>query len=98
MLTAAVQKKSESRTIGAHRNIDPPISIVDKMTPIESPLIHRKTSCACGGGCPRCQSILTIQAKLKIGAPDDKYEQEADRIAEQVMRMPEPAAIQRNPG
>ncbi len=29
-----------------------------------------------------------IQAKLKINAPGDKYEQEADRIAEQVMRMP----------
>ena len=31
-----------------------------------------------------------IQAKLKIGPPGDKYEQEADRVAEQVMRMPEP--------
>jgi hypothetical protein len=31
-----------------------------------------------------------IQAKLKIGEPNDKYEQEADRVAEQVMRMPEP--------
>jgi len=31
-----------------------------------------------------------IQPKLKIGAPNDKYEQEADRVAEQVMRMPEP--------
>jgi len=31
-----------------------------------------------------------IQAKLKIGRPDDKYEQEADRVAEQVMRMSEP--------
>jgi hypothetical protein len=30
-----------------------------------------------------------IQAKLKIGQPNDKYEQEADRIAEAVMRMPE---------
>ena len=30
-----------------------------------------------------------IQAKLKIGQPGDKYEQEADRIAQQVMRMPE---------
>ncbi len=30
-----------------------------------------------------------IQAKLKIGQPGDKYEQEADRVAEQVMRMPE---------
>ena len=31
-----------------------------------------------------------IQAKLKIGQPGDKYEQEADRVAEQVMSMPEP--------
>ena len=33
-----------------------------------------------------------IQAKLKIGQSNDKYEQEAERIAEQVMRMPEPSA------
>ena len=32
----------------------------------------------------------TIQAKLTIGQPNDKYEQEADRVAEQVMSMPEP--------
>ncbi len=31
-----------------------------------------------------------IQAKFKISQPGDKYEQEADRVAEQVMRMPEP--------
>lgn len=31
-----------------------------------------------------------IQPKLKISAPGDKYEQEADRVAEQVMRMPAP--------
>ena len=31
-----------------------------------------------------------VQAKLKIGQPNDKYEQEADRVADQVMRMPEP--------
>jgi Domain of unknown function (DUF4157) len=30
-----------------------------------------------------------IQAKLRIGAPNDKYEQEADRVADHVMRMPE---------
>ncbi len=35
-------------------------------------------------------SVLPIQAKLKIGQPNDKYEQEADRVAEQVMRMPDP--------
>lgn len=30
-----------------------------------------------------------IQTKLIIGQPNDRYEQEADRVAEQVMRMPE---------
>lgn len=31
-----------------------------------------------------------LQAKLKIGQPNDIYEQEADRVADQVMQMPEP--------
>lgn len=31
-----------------------------------------------------------IQTKLAINKPGDEYEQEADRVAEQVMRMPEP--------
>jgi len=52
------------------------------------PLLQRK--CACGGGCPRCKDELGIQTKLKISEPGDKYEQEADRIADEVMRMPEP--------
>ena len=34
--------------------------------------------------------FFPIQAKLKIGQPNDKYEQEADRVAEQVMRTPDP--------
>jgi len=31
-----------------------------------------------------------IQAKLIVGQPGDVYEQEADRVADEVMRMPEP--------
>ncbi|MFQ5814820.1 MAG: DUF4157 domain-containing protein [Anaerolineae bacterium] len=31
-----------------------------------------------------------IQAKLTINQPNDRYEQEADRVAEAVMRMPDP--------
>ncbi len=31
-----------------------------------------------------------LQAKLTVGAPHDVYEQEADQVAETVMRMPEP--------
>jgi hypothetical protein len=34
--------------------------------------------------------VAGIQAKLRIGQSNDIYEQEADRVAEQVMRMPEP--------
>ncbi len=37
-----------------------------------------------------------IQAKLKVGQPGDKYEQEADEVAETISRMPEPG-INRKP-
>lgn len=32
----------------------------------------------------------TIQAKIAIGSPDDRYEREADRVAEQVTRLSSP--------
>ena len=38
-----------------------------------------------------------LQAKLIIGRPNDIYEQEADRVADRVMRMSEPA-MQLKPG
>ena len=31
-----------------------------------------------------------IQRRIEIGEPDDRFEQEADRVADQVMRMPDP--------
>ena len=34
-----------------------------------------------------------LQTKLTVNQPGDRYEQEADRVAEQVMRMPDPATI-----
>jgi outer membrane protein OmpA-like peptidoglycan-associated protein len=39
----------------------------------------------------RLASSSFIQAKLQISTPGDPSEQEADRVAESVMRMPEPA-------
>ena len=36
----------------------------------------------------------TLQAKLRIGQPGDRYEQEADRVADAVMRMPEPGELE----
>jgi uncharacterized protein DUF4157 len=57
-------------------------------------LVQRK--CACGGGdsspC-HCEeqddnAQLGIQPKLTVNEPGDQYEQEADRVADQVMRTP----------
>jgi len=36
----------------------------------------------------------TVQPKLTIGQPNDQYEQEADRVADQVMSMPDSATQQ----
>jgi len=38
---------------------------------------------------------LVVQKSLAIGAVDDPLEREADQMADQVMRMPEPSLIQR---
>lgn len=35
-----------------------------------------------------------VQAELSVSQPGDRYEQEADRVAEQVMRMPDSDAMQ----
>jgi hypothetical protein len=37
--------------------------------------------------------VAGIQAKLVVGQPGDIYEQEADRVADAVMRMPEPEVL-----
>ncbi len=47
--------------------------------------------CACGGSCPTCASKMDnqqVQPKLTVGPAHDIYEQEADRVADAVMRMP----------
>jgi hypothetical protein len=40
---------------------------------------------------------VPIQPKLKVSEPDDVYEQEADRVADTVMRMPEPMIQRKAP-
>jgi hypothetical protein len=39
---------------------------------------------------------LSLQRKLAISQPNDPYEQEADRVAERVMRMPAPSGCGQN--
>src|SRR4051794_26031082 len=36
---------------------------------------------------------ISLQTKLIINQPGDAYEQEADRVADQVMRMPDSVAL-----
>jgi hypothetical protein len=88
--------KGNRKSPPAIKNTTTPTSRHLNISPFEAPLVQRSSSCACGGGCPRCSNNTPIQAKLRIGRPGDKYEQEADRIADQIMRMPEPG-LQREP-
>ena len=60
--------------------------------PGRSSLLQRK--CACGsptstlnGECAECKSKRRLQTKLAIGASNDPLEQEADRVADQVMTL-----------
>ena len=57
--------------------------------PFEGVVLQCKGACPCGGGCPTCQSA---RSSLTISEPDDAYEQEADRVAGEVMRMPDGAS------
>ncbi len=57
-------------------------------------------NCACGnhtvtgGKCTECAKIKSgLQRKLTIGSSNDPLEQEADRVAEQVMRAPLNSAV-----
>jgi hypothetical protein len=56
-------------------------------------VLQRMSACPCDGGCPLCEGGMVIQPKLKIGEPGDRYEREADRVADEVMRMPDPQSV-----
>ena len=65
-------------------------------------LLQRK--CACGsptssltGECAECKSKKRLQTKLVIGADNDPLEQEADRVADQVLAKPSQAGIDKAP-
>ncbi|WP_375494031.1 hypothetical protein [uncultured Nostoc sp.] len=90
----AVLRMQQARSPGQPPVIASPLS--------QGAILQRK--CACGnaagasGTCATCQEKGgmalpgNIQTKLTINQPGDRYEQEADRVAEQVMTMPDPAA------
>jgi hypothetical protein len=76
--------KKELRVLPERQN---PASVDFARFSLESsqiPTIMRRGSCACGGGCPACKS----GSGLKVSQPGDPAEIEADRMADDVMRMP----------
>ncbi len=80
------QKSSQTRHSSSHARLNPAKS---QRAAARNPFYTRHQAL----GNQVLQRLLRargIQAKLKINEPDDKYEQEADRVAEQVMRMPAP--------
>jgi Domain of unknown function (DUF4157)/Lysine-specific metallo-endopeptidase len=68
-----------------------------------APALQRK--CACGGAagptgeCEECRKKhrLALQTKLKINEPGDIYEQEADRVADQVLAVPAHSLVSEAP-
>ena len=59
----------------------------DKVAMSFGPTLRLQRKCSCGGGqCDSCSKKRKgLQAKLEVGASDDRFEQEADRAAAQVM-------------
>lgn len=54
--------------------------------------MHQQVSCAVNQTVPRLAPCPRLQEKLRIGSLDDPLEDEADRVADQVMRVPDPAS------
>lgn len=85
-----------ARKISAKRGLSPPRALPVAQPVFRSPMIVQR-KCACGGGCEGCQeekfeAFQTLQTRLTVNASRDTQEQEADRVADQVMRLPEGSA------
>jgi len=73
-----------------------PPQATSKPAPSEHGRVFLQRKCACGRGagvsgqCSDCaeQKQLSVQPKLEVNEPGDRYEQEADEVAERVMAAP----------
>jgi|GEM_PF-2214082 len=83
----SAQQKKKGNSVRSSRSISP--------LSTGMPLLQPR--CACGGGCPRCKEDLGIQTKLKIGNPNDQYEQEANRVAKEVINKKNPEQMEVEP-
>ncbi len=100
MRITARQQLDETYFAKGHHTLASPETAAGRETDNNSfqPLqaIHRKASCACGGGCPACQAEGAGSSGLKVSRPSDAAEIEADHIAGKVMRMPDAGSVETN--
>jgi Domain of unknown function (DUF4157) len=75
-------KKVSSERVARTRSPRPEDAAKSRGTSLGFETIHRKASCACGGGCPACKS-----SGLRTSQSTDAAEIEADGMAERVMGM-----------
>src|SRR5262245_6757812 len=91
MRNMQMERASQTRTVEAGRQIKPTSSITSPLrtSAPSHPILQLQQII----GNQAMQHLLrsgAIQPKLAISQPGDIYEQEADRVADEVMRMPAP--------
>jgi len=85
MFTTLKKTKSRNRSLGAQ-------STLDTKTCNNSNYILNLHSTLGNRTMHRLIASRQLQTKLTVGRPDDIYEQEADRVADRVMKMPDSSA------
>ena len=95
-LTHVVQQTGAMASTAGPRSAGP-LAPSAPLHPSQSGILERK--CACGGAaglsgeCEACGKRLDLQTKLTVSEPGDVFEQEADRVAEQVLATPARHAV-----
>ena len=94
MFDAALRRGTAGAQVeAAHRSPTSPPGAHALRLALSSGAPRAVQRCSCGGSggsCPECEAEKQVQTKLEVGPPGDEYEREADSVADQVMRMPEP--------
>src|SRR5207237_225663 len=90
---AGMQSTRGNQAVLRMLHTSPQVARMTALRPSQGVMVQRK--CACGGSaetegeCAECKAkregALLGQAKLTISQPGDMYEQEADRVAEEVI-------------
>lgn len=90
MKSGHIQRKAASLSTktSASRTLQPRAFATPAKTSASGPIGQHQSNLL--GGIQVTQRA-TIQPKLEIGAPGDKFERQADRMAQAVMNMPAPA-------